>query len=254
MRILILLLILFAVDIFAEPNLKSSPKPNWVDKKIYMENGYLYSVGISSLSKIEYSKKSADYDANFNLSSFLNLKVRIADETSKNSTDITLNTSTEITFSNVKTMNYWIDKKNKLIYSLVKASIVLINNMNHNIISKDIIEMLKRNTVNKKIKNNSTWIKDSVKIVKIDGKEYYHVVGKNEYLGDLPMTIRASYDDALKKFVLFVKNDGNKKKNKKKYTINIAGALVIETYINPKNKDVYVLMEISKDLFEKFNK
>ncbi len=253
-------------------NLKQYPKPEWVDKKINIitENGknYLYSVGVTTLYKGSYfSKSSADNAAKYNILGFLKIKFRISEKKSKGSTSSSANVMFKSGMSGYEITARWLDLKNGSGYSLLKLDIEKFNKSNKNMISDKLISMIKRNYTNKKpvvYKKVPEWIKDDdIKIVKIDNEDYYHIVGKSDNLGDYGMTIRESFNNAIRNFAFYITSSNDKIKDKNgellpeykiSFSLNIFGAMTIDRWTDPKTKTVYTLVEINKELFEKYHK
>ena len=108
------------------------------------------------------------------------------------------------------------------------------------------------------------WIKSKVKIVKKDGKVYFHVLGVSTSLGDKSMTRTSSADNARVNLSFFlkttIKSTASVSKNGDKLVVTekmtkmkYSGSKIIKHWVHPNNKSVYSLLEASVDAINKNN-
>ena len=245
--------------------LKLNNKPDWVTKGIFITKNKIYVTGFDKLNTSYRMAKSMSKDnARLVLSSLFKLKVTVNMAKEKGSSSSGGSISNKTIYLKSELASRWIDAENGVIYSLLEADIDYINKKNDNILSDELVKLIKNYKLNtSKSPSSPAWTKDKLKIIRKDGKDFYQILGYSDYLGDMAMTFTNAKDDALQKITMHLTKGNEKTKDgngklltsyKFSVSLNVVGALVINKWINLKTKEVYVLLELSKELLDKYNK
>jgi len=238
------------------------PKWTTIKKELLKVDGKYYFRGLG-VSKDLYdpkmtlsnSKDKARVQISFLLKEYLSFikKERIE-------LDMPISDCIKLVKNKLKVVKTWVHPETKAVYTLLEMDVDLVKVK----LSTSFIDNAKWKFKRVTPVVFPDWAMESNKIIKKDGKYYFHALGLSSDLGDKSMTYSASADNARVNLAFFIKStlkstitkssNGDTTVSTQQTTkMKYSGAKIIKSWVHPKNNTVYTLLEVSVDAINKSN-